>query len=282
MGVTLPLEPLELLYEAQGLPSFDVPEQLRAHYGGRLGFARPRVFTNFVSSLDGVVAIPSLTQSSSIIADGSEADRFVMGLLRACADLVLIGSGTLRSSPASLWRAERVYPPGAAAFAELRHRLGAPAHPRVAVVTASGSIDAEHPVLAAGALVLTTEHGAGRLDGTLPPDAELVMLPGEHEVDLRAAIDALRARGHELILSEAGPALTGSLLAADLLDELFLTVSPVLAGRSRVDARPGFVEGHELLPGTRVAGRLTGVRRHGQHLFLRYDLRSPSTPDPAP
>ncbi len=282
MGVTLPLEQLELLYEAGGLPRLDLPEQLRAHYGGCLGFERPRVFANFVSSLDGVVAIPDRTQSSSIISDHSEADRFVMGLLRACADIILIGSGTLRASPTSLWAPERVYPPAAEAYAELRNRMGAPSRPRLAIVTASGSIDGEHPALAAGALVLTTARGAAPLDGTLPPGAEILTLPGEREVDLRAAIDALRKRGNELILSEAGPAVTGSLLAAGLLDEIFLTVSPVLAGRSGADARPGLVEGREILPATRVAGRLTGVRRHGQHLFLRYDLQSSSIPDPAP
>lgn len=280
--MTLPLEPLELLYEAGGLPNLDLPEQLRAHYGGCLGFERPTVLANFVSSLDGVVAIPSRTQSSAIISDHSEADRFVMGLLRACADLILIGSGTLRASPTSLWAPERVYPAAAEGYAELRKRMGSPSRPGLAIVTASGSIDPEHPALAAGALVLTTELGAVRLQGALPPKVEILTLPGEHEVDLRAAIDFLRARGNDLILSEAGPTVMGSLLAAGVVDEIFLTVSPVFAGRSSADVRPGFVEGHAFLPGTRVAGRLTGVRRQAQHLFLRYDLRSPSTPDAAP
>ena len=60
-----------------------------------------------------------------MIADGSEADRFVMGLLRACADAVLVGSKTMLASPKGTWRPERVYPPAAEAFAELRRRLGA-------------------------------------------------------------------------------------------------------------------------------------------------------------
>jgi riboflavin biosynthesis pyrimidine reductase len=57
-----------------------------------------------------------------------------------------------------------------------------------------------------------------------------------------------------------------------LMDELFLTVSPVLAGRA-AGARLGLVEGVELVPQTRVAGRLRSVRTHGSHLFLRYALR---------
>jgi riboflavin biosynthesis pyrimidine reductase len=64
----------------------------------------------------------------------------------------------------------------------------------------------------------------------------------------------------------------GSLVASSLVDELFLTVSPVLAGRAQT-ARLGLVEGVELVPQTRVAGRLRSVRQHGSHLFLRYDLR---------
>ena len=64
----------------------------------------------------------------------------------------------------------------------------------------------------------------------------------------------------------------GSLVASGLVDELFLTVSPILAGRAATE-RFGLVEGVELVPQTRVAGRLRSVRTHGSHLFLRYGLR---------
>ena len=73
-----------------------------------------------------------------------------MGLLRACADAVLIGSGTLRTSPKGKWQAERVYPPAAEAFAELRRRRERPESPAVAIVTAGGSFDPAHPVLERG------------------------------------------------------------------------------------------------------------------------------------
>ena len=81
------------------------------------------------------------------------------------------------------------------------------------------------------------------------------------------AIAELRERGRRRILCEGGPTLFGSVLAAGLVDELFLTVSPLLAGRGL-----SLVEGVELLPDLRVAGTLAGVRRHGAHLFLRYAL----------
>ena len=82
----------------------------------------------------------------------------------------------------------------------------------------------------------------------------------------------LRARGHEHVLAEAGPTTFGALLAGGLVDELFLTVSPVLAGRLESRRRLGLVEGVELLPDARVAPRLVSLRRGGDHLFTRYAL----------
>ena len=265
-------DPLEaLLDDEPSAARLPLPEELEASYGGPFGLEEECVFSNFVSSLDGVVSIPSLTQSSALISDRSEADRFVMGLLRACAVAVLIGSGTLGGSPKSLWTAERVYPDATASFAQLRERLGLPPTPALALVTASGEVDSGHPALEAGALVLTTARGVAQLEGRLPAASELVELDGVDAVDVSAAVDLLRSRGYGRILSEAGPTMHGSLLAAGVLDELFVTLSPLLAGRGS-DRRLGLVEGEELLPETRVAGWLRGLRRHGDHLFLRYGI----------
>ena len=267
-------EPLECLLESgdSGAVAVPLPADLEEAYGGPLALDAQSVFSNFVSSLDGVVSIPSLTQSSALISDRSESDRFVMALLRACADAVLVGSGTLRGSPNSLWTAERVYPDAAASWAELRERLGLGPTPALALLTASGEVDVSHPALEAGALVLTTARGASRLGGRLPEASEVVELDGVDDVDVAAAIDALRARGHDRILSEAGPTIHGSLLSAGVLDELFLTLSPLFAGRGRSERRLGLVEGRELLPDTQAPATLVDVRRHGAHLFLRYRI----------
>ena len=189
------------------------------------------MFTNFVATIDGVVAIPDVRNSNRLISDHSEVDRFVMGLLRACADCVLIGSGTMLAAPRSLWTAEQAYPPAVTQFDELRRRLGHAGPPAIAIVTGSGSIDPAHPVLEAGALVLTTAHGAAVLGDRLPDRSMAVVLPGEDGVDMQAAVELLRTRNAR-ILSEGGPTLFGSLLASDLVDELYLTVSPLIAGRS--------------------------------------------------
>lgn len=266
------MEPLEVLYEVEGLPATAaLPPPLLELYGGQLGFEEPRIYANFVSTIDGVVAIPSIPQSNRLIAAGSKGDQFVMGLLRAFADAVLIGAGTLASSPHGTWLAERVFPPTAIAFAELRRRRDRGPKPEIAIVTGRGSIDPAHPVLASGAVVLTSAVGAERLHARIPAASEVVVLGDETRIEPKLIVDALRARGHRLVLSEAGPHSFGGLVTAGLVDELFLTVSPILAGDRSQPSRFGLAESVDLMP-PGVEGRLLGVRRHVQHVFLRYEI----------
>jgi riboflavin biosynthesis pyrimidine reductase len=256
---------LELLWEDDGLPAGALPDELQRFYDGGLALAEPCVYANFVETIDGIVAIPELERSNALVADESDDDKHLMGLLRAFADVVLIGSGTLLASPKGRWRPEGVYPKAAAAFAELRASRGRPEHPAVAVVTSGASLDTSHRVLE-DALVLTTAAGAERLADSVP---NLVAVNDGDWVDLRTAISVLHARGYGLVLAEAGPTTFGTLLADGVVDELFLTISPVLAGRLAAP-RLALVEGVELLPQARVAPRLRSVRRGGEHLFLRY------------
>ena len=72
----------------------------------------PCVYANFVETLDGIVSIPTLERSNALVADESDDDKFLMGILRALADVVLIGTGTLLASPKGRWRPEGVYPEG--------------------------------------------------------------------------------------------------------------------------------------------------------------------------
>jgi riboflavin biosynthesis pyrimidine reductase len=268
MSTESTLRPLDVLTEDAELSTIELPAELRRLYAGDLGFDEPRLYANFVSTLEGVVAIPSIPNSNRLVNMGSEADRFVMGLLRAFADVVLIGSGVLRAAPQGTWRPENVYPPATAAFSELRRMLDKTEAPEIAILTGSGSIAPDHPVLGAGAVVLTSAAGAEKLAGRLPAAATLVVLGEDRTIDGKLVVGALRERGHRLILSEAGPHTFGSLLAAEVVDELFLTVSPLLVGD--VDAFH-LVEGADLLPHD-VRLRLASARRFDQHLFLRYLL----------
>lgn len=232
------MNPLELLYEPAALPGFALPPELAALYPGTLGLRDECVYVNFVETLDGVVALPDVPRSNRIVADESEADRFVMALLRACADAVVIGSHTFLASPRNRWTAAAAYPDAAAGLATLRRSLGLRDEPEVVVLSRARTLASE---------VLGDRL---RVRGSAAD-----------------AVAELRARGARRILCEGGPTLFGSMLADELVDELFVTLSPVLAGRGL-----SLVEGVELLPGRRIGGTLAGVRRHGSHLFLRYLL----------
>lgn len=275
---TMRAGPLGRLYEEVGLPRWGLPPGLAGLYGGDLGFTEPVLYANFVASLDGVVALgPQHPSSGSTLSGWEPADRFVMGLLRACADAVLIGAGTLRASSGHRWTPQYVYPAAAADFAELRHHRHLTADPELVVITASGALPSEHPALQAGALIATTTAGAERLAGHLPPACTLLTLGEGPSLRPACVLDALRARGHATILSEAGPRLVGQLVGDGLLDELFLTVSPVLAGRTDT-TRPGLITGLELLPARRESAALISARQRASFLFLRYRLLGRSPP----
>ncbi|CAM5564286.1 RibD family protein [Streptomyces aurantiogriseus] len=270
-------EPLEVLYEKAGQPRFGLPPALATAYGGDLGFTPPCVYANFVTSIDGVVALgPEHPSSGSAISGREPADRFVMGLLRACADAVLIGAGTLRATPRHRWTPDYVCPHAAPGFAELRRNLRRATQPELVVVTASGDLPTQHPALQSGALVTTTPDGARRLEGRLPAACTVLTTGEGPTVRLADVLAALHAHGHTAVLTEGGPHLIGSLLSEDLLDELFLTTSPVLAGRADTP-RPGLIAGLDLMPNQPAWMDLTSVRRRGSYLFLRYRLRSPRT-----
>lgn len=261
------------MFEVPGLPQFDLPGELRALYGGSLGFSTPRVYANFVQSVDGITAIPNLTESNRLIAGGSEQDRFVMGLLRACADAVVIGAGTLHGSPQTHWTPQHAYPAAADRYGELRRRRGSSPQPLLVVVSGSGRIDPEHPGLAERALVVTTEEHEEDLRERLPRTATVKAIGERPPLNLLAIMDILRAAGNEMILCEGGPTLFGDLLKARAVDELFLTISPRVAGQPADHERLSLVEGAPLLPDSVVSCKVLTVRKAGSHLFLRYELK---------
>jgi riboflavin biosynthesis pyrimidine reductase len=259
--------PLELLFERENLPSFGLPSELAASYAGGFGLQRACLFANFVMSVDGTVALRGVGESGHVISGDNEADRFVMGILRACADAVLIGAGTFRASPDHLWHAEQIYPPAAAAFAELRRRLGLQPRPKLVVLSQSGAIDPTTPAIS-DALILTTSAGNARLASALPASSRSVVL-GSGVIRLAAVLELLRREGFERVLTEGGPSLMAGLLSEHLVDELFLTVSPFVFGRSPGDGRKSLVHGIDL---GATPLELLSTRRHGSHLFLRYAL----------
>jgi riboflavin biosynthesis pyrimidine reductase len=259
--------PIEALF---GAPvADDLPGPLAASYGSGLGLPERVVYANFVSSIDGIVAIGGLGPSSSVISGRDPGDRFVMALLRAAADVVVVGAGTFRDHGGP-WTPAASFPDASAAFAELRRRESRPPEPALAVVTASGAVEPTDGASLDGVLVLTTAEGSEALEGS---GADVVVLDGRDDVDGARIVDALRDRGFRRILTEGGPRLMSELVQARVVEELFLTVSPLFAGQGdRPGDRPSLTPGIELLPDERRDAVLRGVRCRGSYVFLRYGL----------
>ncbi len=279
--------PIETLWSAE-LPSDSpvrggsLPDALRARFAGRLEIPlrpdRPTVVANFVSTLDGVVALDRVGATGGReISGGFEPDRFLMGLLRATADAVLVGAGTARASGSKIWTPGGVHPASAAAFAEWRRVLGLPAAgPTTVIVTGSGSIDLARPSGddGVGVLIVTTTNGARRLGRTRRPDhLEIIAVADGERIPIETVLGILRDRGYGLVVSEAGPTLFGELLGARAVDELFLTLAPQFAGRGDGTERLALVEGAAFGQSVAPWGRLRSVMRSADHLLLRYDLR---------
>lgn len=261
-------------------------ESLRAAYDGELFLSdspgRPLIFANFVQTLDGIVSLKIPGKSGGADISGrNEEDTFIMGLLRAWADAVMIGEDTFRNAPGHVWTAGCVYPSFEKKFDAFRKTLGKPTlHPLNVVVSGMGHINLDEPLFSNDEIrsaVLTTRQGAAHLRRTygvtLP--ATVHVLPGEVTLDPSDMVSLLHAEyGVKLLLHEGGPTLFSSFLEQSLIDELFLTMAPQIVGRDRAGVRPGFSGPLGLAPEQAIWGDLLSVKRATKsgHLFLRYRI----------
>ncbi len=261
-------------------------EPLRRLYGGDLHFTatrgRPTVIGNFVSTLDGVVSFRLPGRSGGGEISGfSAADRFVMGLLRSRADAVMVASTTLHEDSGHVRTPGFIYAEGRELYAALRRDvLGRRDEPLNVIVTGSGGLDLSEPTFHTPGLatvVVTTEEGGRRLradHGAGLSVTRVRAVAPSGRVPPSAVLDVLhREFGVRLLLHEGGPTLFGSFLAARMVDELFLTVAPQVAGRAG-EARPGFAEGASFLPETAPWFDLVSVKQAGHHLLLRLGARA--------
>ncbi len=263
-----------------------LPEALSALYGGDLrlpgsGSGRPYVIGNFVSTLDGVVsfAIPGKSGGGDISGSNPE-DRFIMGLLRASADAVMVGARTLREvSQSHLFAAESIYRAASDSYARYRREiLHKPRYPLNVIVSGSGKIDLERAIFHTPdlhAVIFTTEEGGQRLTaagaGALDSIDVRTIEGSSSPLSPDAMLEILgRDLGVGLLLHEGGPALFGSFVAKGLVDEFFLTIAPQLAGREGVPLRPGMIAGIDFSPETAPWLDLVSVKQTGNHLYLRY------------
>jgi len=265
-----------------------LPDDLRQAYGGDLQFpsagVRPYVIGNFVSTLDGVVsfAIPGKSGGGDI-SGFNEGDRFIMGLLRASADAVMVGAATLREAGRRhVLTAQSVSPSSSDAYGIYRERvLRKPLYPISVIVSGSGSVDLELATFRTPevrAVIVTTEAGLKSLRSKGVEDlssTQVRVIPArETMLPAPAILDLLwRELGVRLLLHEGGPGLFGSFVAEGLVDEFFLTIAPQLAGRTVGTVRPGMIEGVEFLPRNAPWLDLLSVKQSGDHLYLRHASR---------
>ncbi len=279
--------PLELLWSAAGspIPKVDarggqLPPVLAGRFEGDLTIGlhpdRPTIVGNFVSSLDGVVALGQSEPNAGggEISGFSDADRYMMALLRCLADVVVVGAGTLRVGRRHVWNAAHLRPALAGAFADWRSQLRLKPQPTMVVVTASGNLDATHAGLNVPdmpVIVATTQAGAARLAALqFSPNVRIEAVGDGSRVSAEALLEVIRGTGARLALCEGGPHLLGDILRAHLVDELFLTLAPQIIGRDATDHRLGLVEGTSFGGGFGRWATLSSIRRAGDDLFLSY------------
>ena len=263
-----------------------LPQGLRELYDGDLRFRippreRPFVIGNFVSTLDGIVSYEIKGQASgSTISGADPADRFIMGLLRASADAVMVGARTVHDvSSESLWIPEYTYPDAKNLYSDYRvNMLRKPRYPLVVIVSGSGRLELGRAVFRTAGVrtvIITTPSGKdelARVGGTRLDSLETCVVDAVGGTITPLAILRLLHTqfGVRMLLHEGGPTLFGQFLAADAVDELFMTLSPQCAGRNLGSIRPGLVQGVEFTPELAPWFQLVSVKQRAEYLYLRY------------
>jgi 5-amino-6-(5-phosphoribosylamino)uracil reductase len=284
-----PGTPFELLFDDSDDPGRELPEAWRQIYPTAWSLpartTRPYVFSNFVVARDGRVSFNEPGKMSGADVSGfDEHDRWLMALLRARADAIVMGDNTLRIEPDHLWTAEFIFPSDADALAALRRHEGRTSRPLQVFLSLEGDIDpsAARVFSEEGfhVVVATTTRGAARLR-TLPPvRARLDILElGDDAVDVPALLAVLRERFDvETVLCEGGPRAYGSMLAAGCIDDEFLALSPLVVGAAPDVPRPSLIEGVAFAAAAAPYSKPLTLHRAGDLLFLRARYAPSSAP----
>jgi riboflavin biosynthesis pyrimidine reductase len=274
-----PGSPFELLFDDVGESGLPLNTTFQAIYPGSWDLPardRPYVYVNFVLSRDGRVSFNEPGHSSGAEVSGFSAhDRWLMGLLRARADAVLMGDVTLQIEPDHVWSAEHIFPDDAEAFAGLRLAEGRKPLPLQVFLSLDGDIDVARAAIFARSdahiVLATTDRGAARARSLPETAAQVDVLGlGAESVDIRALLETLgHLHGVRTVLCEGGPRAYGSVLAAGCIDDEFLTLSPVVVGSTSDAPRPGLIEGVAFSATAHPRSTPISLHRAGDLLFLR-------------
>jgi len=226
---------------------------------------RPHVMLNMVSTVDGHATLGGRSGAIS-----GPADRELFHGLRMAVDAVMAGAATVRVEHYG-----RIVPD--ASRRQLRIERGLSAEPLACIVSGGLTLQADIPLLAeeAARVVILTPSSASLPAGGAAAEVDYIRAARDGQLDLAAALAELRARFDvRTLLCEGGPHLNAQLLGAGLVDELFLSLSPLLAGGDPPAGGEALriLAGPELSPP--IALQLRGVLEHNSGLFLRYAVRA--------
>ena len=260
---------LQSLFESPERGAYlPLPEKLKRWYG-KLSFRSrehgPWVLGNFVSTIDGVVSLDSGKSGGGPISGGNQPDLMLMGLLRATADAVMVGAGTLRAAPRRILTSKDVCPGLEKEFAELRSRLGKSTPPLNVIVSGGGNLDLRMRIFRSSevdVLILTGAAGVKKLARQkLPERVSVMQVPGRGKLGAFDLIKAIGLKKGKILLAEGGPHLLGSLLKGRQLNELFLTLAPQVAGRDGAGHRPGVVSDEIFAPEDPCWATMAGMEK---------------------
>lgn len=239
---------------------------------------RPFTFVNFVMSMDGRVSFDEPGHyGGGDVSRRDQHDRWLMGLIRSRADAVLVGGSSIEKAGRHVWTPQAVYPEDADAWAALREREGRAPAPLLVVLTRSGDVPRSAPALDdpdLAVLLATTSTGAQEARRRLGERAWVRYLDMGAAIDQPALMRALRRDWEiEHLLVEGGPQIYGSLLRDGLIDDAFLTISPIVMGEDADHRRPSLIEGVAFGWDAPPQVRLLSAHRHGSYLYLhaRYE-----------
>jgi riboflavin-specific deaminase-like protein len=222
--------------------------------------SRPYLILNMISTADGRATLGG--RSGAI---GNEADKQLFHGLRTAVDAVMAGAGTVRVERyGRLVRDEH--------RREIRREHGLAEEPLACIVSGRLALSSEIPLLAdprARVAILTTS--AASLAKDCRASIDYVRSARDGTLDLSGAMHELHERfGVRTLLCEGGPHLNAQLMSEGLVDELFLSLSPKLAGGDAMSEALRILSGPELDPP--VTLELVAVLEHDSHLFLRYRI----------
>lgn len=211
---------------------------------------------NFVASLDGAVTVDGRSEGL-----GSPGDRRIFSVLRALADVVLVGHGTAAAE------GYRPITPDSP-VGRLRSSVGREPTAPIAVVSRRASLDPDGRLVTGAVsptILITCAAADPARRAALTGIGVTVLVCGDDAVDLSAALDALAGLGHEQVLCEGGPQLLHAALTAGVADELDLSIAPALVG-GETRLLPAGLPGPERL-------ELGQLLEEDGTLFARYRVR---------